>query len=131
MDGGAAHERLWTARPVAPERKRVADGVFQKHHEVTANHPPTSTPASPLGLRLPGVHWDSEGWLATTDSWAYVRDGAVHQWGPRDLFTELERACRWWRESGSPELYDFGLTVTAGGQTAWLGTPGSGRSWDL
>ncbi|MET8181633.1 hypothetical protein [Streptomyces sp. NPDC005336] len=94
--------------------------------------PPTDFHARfALGLRLPGVHWDSEGWLATTDSWAYVRDGAVHQWGPRDLFTELERACRWWRESGSPELYDFGLTVTAGGQTAWLGTPGSGRSWDL
>lgn len=84
-----------------------------------------------LGLRLPGVHWDSDGWLATTDSWAYVRDGAVHQWGPRDLFTELERAYRWWREAGSPELYDFGLTVTTDGQTLWLGAPDSGRSWDL
>jgi protein-L-isoaspartate O-methyltransferase len=76
-----------------------------------------------LGLRLPGVHWASDGWLATTDSWAYVRDGHVQQWGPRDLFGELERAYQWWREAGSPELYDFGLTVTADRQTAWLGGP--------
>ncbi|MGR3934734.1 methyltransferase domain-containing protein [Streptomyces sp. BRA346] len=78
-----------------------------------------------LGLRLPGVHWASDGWLATTDSWAYVRDGHVQQWGPRDLFGELERAYEWWREAGSPELYDFGLTVTADGQTAWLGSSGA------
>ncbi|MFF7649997.1 methyltransferase domain-containing protein [Streptomyces sp. NPDC007983] len=78
-----------------------------------------------LGLLLPGVHWDGDGWLATADSWAYVREGGVYQWGPRDLFNELERAYRWWLEAGSPELYDFGLTVTAGGQAAWLGDPGA------
>ncbi|MEU0808006.1 methyltransferase domain-containing protein [Streptomyces sp. NPDC005970] len=87
-----------------------------------------------LGLRLPGVHADWEGdawWFATADSWAYVRDGGVQQWGPRDLFAEVEGAYQWWRAAGQPELYEFGLTVTADQQVAWHADPDRGHQWEL
>ncbi|MDX3225601.1 methyltransferase domain-containing protein [Streptomyces sp. ME19-01-6] len=87
-----------------------------------------------LGLRLPGVHADREGdawWFATADSWAYVRDGGVQQWGPRDLFAEVEGAHQWWRAAGEPELYEFGLTVTSDRQVVWHADPERGRRWEL
>ncbi|MDW6060008.1 hypothetical protein SAZ11_20850 [Streptomyces sp. FXJ1.4098] len=87
-----------------------------------------------LGLRLPGVYADRDGdawWFATADSWAYVCDGSAQQWGPRDLFAEVEGAYRWWRAAGDPELYEFGLTVTADQQVAWHMDPDRGHQWEL
>jgi len=36
----------------------------------------------------------------------------VWQAGPRDLWSEVETAHRWWSDVGEPEVFDFGLTVT-------------------
>ncbi|MEU1629354.1 methyltransferase domain-containing protein [Streptomyces sp. NPDC020096] len=87
-----------------------------------------------LGLKLPGVHAEQRDsadgtswWLSAKDSWAYVRDGDVYQWGPRDLFTELDQAYQWWMNAGEPDLYRFGMTVDATGQRVWLDDPA--RSW--
>ncbi|KOG86889.1 methyltransferase domain-containing protein [Streptomyces varsoviensis] len=81
-----------------------------------------------IGLLLPGVaHWEQgDGhWWCAPDSWAYATGEAVYQWGPRDLYDETRAAADWWRdEAGRPSLFDFGLTVTERGQTAWLGDPG-------
>lgn len=68
-------------------------------------------------------------------SWAVVmfRDGekeaCVWQSGPRRLWDEVEAAYRWWVEQGEPNHTRFGLTVTPGGQTAWLDSPLN--SWEL
>ncbi|MEV0279123.1 methyltransferase domain-containing protein [Streptomyces sp. NPDC050610] len=80
-----------------------------------------------IGLRLPGVaHWEQgDGhWWCGPDSWAYATGESVYQWGPRDLYDETRAAADWWRDKGRPSLFDFGLTVTEGGQTVWLGDPG-------
>ncbi|MGR3935291.1 methyltransferase domain-containing protein [Streptomyces sp. BRA346] len=88
-----------------------------------------------LGLRLPGVHsWQQAGtghWLCSDDSWALIDDDTVHQWGPRDLFGEVSAESAWWEEAGRPRVHDFGLTVSSGEHTAWLGTQESGPSWPL
>ncbi|MFI9239128.1 methyltransferase domain-containing protein [Streptomyces sp. NPDC053079] len=70
-------------------------------------------------------------WLSSADatSWAAARPGPdgtyrVKRWGPRDLFTELLGAARWWRDAGRPGITRFGVTVTADGETVWLDAPG-------
>ncbi|ATL84491.1 methyltransferase domain-containing protein [Streptomyces malaysiensis] len=85
-----------------------------------------------VGLRLAGVaHWPQDGghWWCGRDSWAYAADGAVHQWGPRNLADETAEALTWWEGAGRPELFDFGLTVTADGHRVWLGDPS--EAWPL
>ncbi|WP_432094982.1 methyltransferase domain-containing protein [Streptomyces sp. bgisy100] len=67
-------------------------------------------------------------------SWACVmfRDGeTAHVWqsGSRRLWDEVEAAHRWWTGRGKPEHTRFGLTVTAGGQRAWLDDPAD--SWTV
>ncbi|KIF79081.1 protein-L-isoaspartate(D-aspartate) O-methyltransferase [Streptomyces sp. 150FB] len=84
------------------------------------------------GLMLPGMYAEEERspgaapawWLSTANSWARVAEGRVRRWGPRDLLADLERAHGHWTREGSPELYEYGLTVTAdGAQHPWLGKP--------
>ncbi|MEW2521131.1 methyltransferase domain-containing protein [Actinacidiphila alni] len=63
-------------------------------------------------------------------SWAVAvfRDGSptdVHQYGGRDLWTEVETAHTWWKGRGGPGFERFGLTVSAGGQDVWLDEPGN------
>ncbi|WP_413807997.1 methyltransferase domain-containing protein [Streptomyces sp. OE57] len=85
-----------------------------------------------VGLRLADVaHWPQDGdhWWCTRDSWAYATDGAVRQWGPRDLADETAEALTWWEGAGRPELFDFGLTVMADGHWVWLGDPSA--AWPL
>jgi protein-L-isoaspartate O-methyltransferase len=53
----------------------------------------------------------------------------VHQGGSRRLADELEAAWEQWLELGSPELYDYGLTVTRDEQYAWAIDPESGPRW--
>lgn len=85
------------------------------------------------GLRLADVaHWPQDGghWWCSRDSWAYATDGAVHQWGPRDLADETAEALAWWEGAGRPEMFAFGLTVTADGDhRVWLGDPSA--AWPL
>ncbi|MFC4512249.1 methyltransferase domain-containing protein [Streptomyces ehimensis] len=76
-----------------------------------------------VGLMLPGVHHGQRGegrWLSSDDSWAYVNDENVFEWGPRDLFDEATAAADKWHEHGRPDMSRYGLTVTPTGQLVWL-----------
>lgn len=61
-------------------------------------------------------------------SWAAL-GAVVYQGGPRRLADELEAAWDQWIGLGSPELYDYGLTVTADEQYAWALDPQTGPRW--
>jgi protein-L-isoaspartate O-methyltransferase len=97
-----------------------------------------------LGLRVPdcahvvnrsdagvgtGKAWffdlKSRSWAAAV--WSGGPDAAVYQSGPRRLWDEVAAAYRWWVGRGAPDHTRFGLTVTAGGQRAWLDDPA--ESW--
>ncbi|MFJ1643863.1 methyltransferase domain-containing protein [Streptomyces sp. NPDC088258] len=99
-----------------------------------------------LGLRVPGVFWRAERyedgvytlWLYSDDtlSWATadhvpgeVAEFEVVQSGPRELWSEVEAAFRWWERRGRPGFNRFGLTVGPDGQRAWLDDPGD--SWPV
>ncbi|MEU1307845.1 methyltransferase domain-containing protein [Streptomyces cinnamoneus] len=76
-----------------------------------------------VGLMLPGVQHGRRGegrWLSSDDSWAYVNDENIFQWGPRDLFDEANAAADRWREQGRPDMSRYGLTVTPAAQHVWL-----------
>ncbi|MFJ7204419.1 protein-L-isoaspartate O-methyltransferase [Streptomyces sp. NPDC098789] len=49
---------------------------------------------------------------------------AVRAWGPRDLWAEVTSAYTWYQERDRPPITEFGLTVDARGQRAWLGHSG-------
>jgi protein-L-isoaspartate O-methyltransferase len=53
------------------------------------------------------------------------------QGGPRRLADELETAWDTWLNLGSPDLYDFGMTVTDNGATQyiWVNDPTTGPHW--
>ncbi|MFC1413885.1 hypothetical protein ACEZCY_32525 [Streptacidiphilus sp. N1-12] len=95
-----------------------------------------------IGLRVPGCRYSvgwGEGdqaqectlWLSDgAGSWARAEyaPGATPwavQAGPRQLWDEVRAAFEWWQHMGSPRLKQFGLTVTADGQSAWVGDPGN------
>ncbi|MEU0241240.1 hypothetical protein ABZ234_26460 [Nocardiopsis sp. NPDC006198] len=71
-------------------------------------------------------------WLSTTDgpSWARLHvDGRMEQGGPRRLGEQIITSHEWWRAQGSPDLTEYGLTVTTAGEhRVWLRTP-SGPGW--
>ncbi|MFD7582053.1 protein-L-isoaspartate O-methyltransferase [Kitasatospora sp. NPDC059817] len=65
-------------------------------------------------------------------SWAALSadgdGGAVlFQGGPRRIGDEVMTAWSQWEALGSPELYDYGITVTPEKQWAWQGSPGGPR----
>nr|WP_240679036.1 rRNA adenine N-6-methyltransferase family protein [Streptomyces sp. SID4937] len=67
-------------------------------------------------------------------SWACVafKDGApatVWQSGFRRLWDEARTAYEWWVDQGRPGYERLGLTVTLGGQRAWLDDPA--ESWPI
>jgi hypothetical protein len=95
-----------------------------------------------IGLKVPGCRhivdtngsqddytvWFIDPW---SHAWAALRHepGAdvypVRQHGPRDLWSEIEAAYRWWDESGRPGASRYGFTVTRAGQRVWLDDPGN------
>jgi hypothetical protein len=113
-------EKLFTAEAWEESRDRETDldlSVLEDFHAGFA-----------LGLHLPGVIHHQERdtgrwWFSAADSLALVDGSEVAQWGPRNLFDEVEKSMRWWREAGEPDTFRFGLTVTAEGQPAWLDDP--------
>ncbi|MFJ8647088.1 methyltransferase [Streptomyces sp. NPDC093546] len=83
------------------------------------------------GTRLPGVRmWHSED-DGTVQVWAQDAEGSattasggeVWQYGPRELWSEIERTWREYEQLGRPELGEFGLTVHASHQEVWLHHP--------
>ncbi|MEU3022245.1 methyltransferase domain-containing protein [Nocardiopsis alba] len=102
-----------------------------------------------IGLRMPTVlnrveFSEDDGQRYTvylvdpeTASWASWRIEPEHretghevrQHGPRELFTELETAYRWWRERGRPVHTRFGLTVSAERQSVRLDDESDVVTW--
>ncbi|MFD5429796.1 methyltransferase domain-containing protein [Streptomyces sp. NPDC127084] len=85
------------------------------------------------GTRLPGVRlWHSQG-PAGIQVWAQHRDGSaatavagdVWEYGPCDLWSEIEAAHRDYVDLGSPPAERFGLTVRPEGEYLWLHSPGN------
>ncbi|MEU7278606.1 methyltransferase domain-containing protein [Streptomyces sp. NPDC045431] len=83
------------------------------------------------GTRLPDVRlWHSEK-NGTVQVWAQDCEGSaatatgdeVWQYGPRDLWSEIEHTWQEYDHLGSPELTEFGLTVRASHQEVWLHAP--------
>jgi protein-L-isoaspartate(D-aspartate) O-methyltransferase len=62
--------------------------------------------------------------LAADDPTTDDEDFEIIQYGPRNLWDELEAAYRWWLDAGRPDHTRFGLTVTKDGQHVWLDNPG-------
>ncbi|MGW7362960.1 methyltransferase domain-containing protein [Streptomyces sp. NPDC054841] len=84
------------------------------------------------GARLPSVKlWHATG-QAGVQVWAQHPDGSaatavagdVWEYGPRDLWAEIERTYRDYVALGSPDADQFGLTVSAEGEHLWLRGPG-------
>lgn len=48
---------------------------------------------------------------------------SVTQYGPRNLWDELEQAHRWWHTQGGPGPERYGVTVTRTGLSVWLDQP--------
>ncbi|MGH3313958.1 MAG: methyltransferase domain-containing protein [Streptomyces sp.] len=95
-----------------------------------------------LRVALPDVHLstavDEDGvnaWLHDgSASWAVLSahpDGrtVAHQGGPRSLADLLEREWDGWLAAGSPELYDFGMTVEPERQFVWAWDGHNGPRW--
>lgn len=85
------------------------------------------------GARLPGVWMRHSTIDGVVHVWARGEDGSamstatgedVWQYGPRDLWADIEAVRREYTAAGSPRHDDFGLTVTAEGQSVWLREPG-------
>ncbi len=88
-----------------------------------------------LALQVPEVTWlgftpdggTDQVWLFAPDgSWAMVEDATVHveQYGPRNLWDEVEAAYDRWGATGQPRRDRLGLTVTGTGEHQfWLDSP--------
>jgi protein-L-isoaspartate O-methyltransferase len=50
-------------------------------------------------------------------------DIVIKQWGPRQLWDEVELAYRWWVSKGRPSHDRFGISVGPTGQSVWLDEP--------
>ncbi|MFJ9343789.1 methyltransferase domain-containing protein [Streptomyces sp. NPDC101733] len=60
------------------------------------------------------------------DSWATATvdeagNTTAYEGGPRRLLADIEAGRRRWEAHGTPPLWDFGMTVTPGGQQVWAG----------
>lgn len=101
---------------------------------------PADAGAFALGLVVPGathtVHHHGgrvTAWLysLTAPSWATVSwppgggPGRFYAHGPRELWTEIESAFRWWNAQGTPTVDRFGLTLHAadGEHRVWMDSP--------
>ncbi|ROT32391.1 ATP-grasp peptide maturase system methyltransferase [Micromonospora sp. HM5-17] len=94
-----------------------------------------------LALRVTGVTWlgftpdggNEQMWLFASDgSWAAVDDtaGQVEQYGPREVWDEIETVFDRWCDAGSPTRDRLGLTVTdTGAHRFWLDSPNA-VVWD-
>ncbi|GAA1544597.1 methyltransferase domain-containing protein [Streptomyces albidochromogenes] len=81
------------------------------------------------GARLPGVWMQHSRTEDTVQVWARGEDGSatstakgedVWQYGPRDLWAEIEAVHHEYVALGRPDAQSFGLTVTAEGQQVWM-----------
>jgi protein-L-isoaspartate(D-aspartate) O-methyltransferase len=94
-----------------------------------------------LRVALPDIRittgTDADGvnaWLHDDTSWASLSalggGGAlVFQGGPRRLAEEMEQAWDTWAAAGSPDVYDYGMTVTPDAQYVWAHDEITGPRW--
>ncbi|TNY36701.1 methyltransferase domain-containing protein [Thermomonospora catenispora] len=134
--GGCAYMRLRSQRP------HDEDGPQGEIRESTAQvdprrifHASTGLDVVVAGLfpelgatRVTTAEGAFKAWLWTADCGARIirdPDGGttVLQYGPRDLWDEVEGVFFRWLGWGLPGRDRFGITVTPEGQTIWLDTP--------
>ncbi|WP_433324702.1 methyltransferase domain-containing protein [Spirillospora sp. CA-294931] len=129
FSGSAGYMMLRSQRPPpAPEHQGG-------HRERPATLDPRRIFRSCRGLdvavagTLPDVHValregpPYEVWLWTDESGAHVTGSVVRQFGPRDLWDELEAVFFRWIRWGQPDRARFGITVSPEGQHVWLDDP--------
>ncbi|GAB3687872.1 methyltransferase domain-containing protein [Nocardiopsis oceani] len=120
-DGGAVADRTW--RIAGDARELVLGGAGP---QLALMNPGTA-----MGFQ-PGNAGHSCVWLAAADSSSWARlhpDGQVEQGGPGRIGEQILTSHEWWRAQGSPDLTEYGLTVTSGDEhRVWLRDP-SGPSW--
>ncbi|MGP3989342.1 protein-L-isoaspartate O-methyltransferase [Streptomyces sp. 3N207] len=88
------------------------------------------TPTSAEGTAVLQLHDEDASWATLASS----AEGALAwQGGPRRLVDEVETAWDRWIAHGSPELYDYGMTVTDEGrqQYVWAFDAHAGPRWPL
>nr|WP_169790898.1 methyltransferase domain-containing protein [Streptomyces pathocidini] len=68
-------------------------------------------------LDMAGTSW------ATADYEHGRTEYEVVEYGPRQLWAEVEAVMSWWHKQGEPQFERYGLTVTSQGQRVWLDSP--------
>lgn len=58
-------------------------------------------------------------------------DRLVRQYGPRQLWDEVEQAAAFWKAEAHPSYDRFGLTAAPDHQTVWLDKPNGPHHWPL
>lgn len=125
-------------RGAPPDRGKVADRVWRVPGD--ARDLILSGAGPQMALMNPGTAMgfqpvDGGGslvWLAEPESSSWARlhaEGRMEQGGPGQLGERIWTSYEWWKAQGSPDLTEYGLTVTAEGEhRVWLRSP-SGPSW--
>ncbi|MEV0262410.1 methyltransferase domain-containing protein [Streptomyces sp. NPDC050617] len=132
FEGGASYMPMKSHRPAAPARpvdqstaRSVASGIGLRDLLSLGF-------ALYAGAMLPGVsmvHAETGGadrvWLMDQDGSGAIADAGepVWQYGPRDLWSEVEAAYGGYLDLGEPPAPAFGMTVGPGGGQTWLHTP--------
>ncbi|UOE19155.1 protein-L-isoaspartate(D-aspartate) O-methyltransferase [Thermobifida halotolerans] len=131
-----------------PPRFRAMDDLAEQRPQAVVSRtllrPYQATPGSgsclAVGIRVPRCQWvwedgeepgsgtvwlydDAESWASVTVPDQSAEEFAVHEYGPRRLWREVEEAHAWWQRLGSPEQERFGMTVTPEEQVVWLDCP--------
>lgn len=113
-------ERVTTLHPshvTRPHGARVAIG--QRVPGCQRRYYPWE-PDDPVGVLWLVDPWGSRAKLTHTTPDAAEDEFPVWQSGPRRLWNEVEAACRWWLEAGSPGADRWLFTVTPEGQRVEL-----------
>jgi len=79
-------------------------------------------PSEPVGVLWLVDPWGSWAKLTHTSPTADQDEFPVLQAGPRRLWDEVEAACRWWLDAGSPGVERWLFTITPTGQRVQLET---------
>lgn len=113
-------------REVLVERDLLALTDAHLLFALRVSHPDIRITATEAGEgRTIRLHDATSSWAtATIDPTGMT---TAYEGGPRSLLAEVEDGWHHWVGRGSPQLWDFGMTVTSDGQHVWSATAASGR----
>ncbi|WP_190066768.1 methyltransferase domain-containing protein [Streptomyces griseocarneus] len=129
VDQGLAFHAVQAEAPVSRKATVHRDlALFAERHllfAVRVSHPHLRVTTTPVdGGVAVNVHDGASSWACAvpqSDGTALVTGG-----GPRDVWAETSEGWDHWEARGRPELWDFGMTVTAEAQFVWAGRPEHG-----